>query len=451
LASRLTHTAKPAGKCRRFNSYKKSFGDGHNVVAMMRIQTTLATVLAILAFGAAVAAQTAEKAPETLAGLWGVEATFGFQAQGDLTIDARGGAWKARLAGYQVDVKLDKNRVQFSLPGDGGEFRGQLDRTSNAIRGEWIQPPGKILQNPYATPVELRPVAASVWQGRVVPLEQQISVYADIRSDTTGKMTAVLANPEMNFFRKRVFAITQDGDKVHLEAKGWKIEGTYDAKSDQLSLQLVDFLPPFQFSRRTQKDAVGFYPRTPAGGEYRYQPPIAHDDGWATGTLAQEHLDEAAIRKLIDQILGADPNDSSWNIQSLLIARHGRLVLEEYFRGFDGERPHDMRSASKTFAPVLVGVAREHGVKLSPTTPVYPEFRQYQHFENWDARKEAVTLRDIMTMTAETHATTMTTTLRGMKTACSRIPRTTTGTNTPSTCPCCGLREARMRCIAPAI
>jgi CubicO group peptidase (beta-lactamase class C family) len=87
-------------------------------------------------------------------------------------------------------------------------------------------------------------------------------------------------------------------------------------------------------------------------------------------------------------------------IQSLLIARHGHLVLDQYFYGFDEGRVHDMRSAAKTFAPVLVGLAREHGAKLSPQTPIYPLFTQYSSFENWDARKAKTALRDVMTMTA---------------------------------------------------
>jgi CubicO group peptidase (beta-lactamase class C family) len=298
-----------------------------------------------------------------------------------------------------VKVTRDGNHLRFVLPGDGGEFRGKLEKAGNTIRGYWIQPEGKILENKYATPVELRPVIPSVWRGRIVPLGQRISVYADITDSGDGKLSAVLANPEMNFFRNRVFAITREGDKVHLDAKGWKIDGTYDAKTDTLSLQLADFLPPFQFSRR-EKNAPGFYPRTPGDTVYRYREPIADGDGWTTATLAQEGLDERPIRELVEQILNADPANTSLSIHSLLIARHGRLVLEEYFHGYDSQRPHDMRSAGKTFAPVLVGLAHERGAKLSPQTPVYPLFSQYKSFENWDERKQKITLRDIMTMTA---------------------------------------------------
>jgi hypothetical protein len=64
-------------------------------------------------------------------------------------------------------------------------------------------------------------------------------------------------------------------------------------------------------------------------------------------SLEEEGLDERPIAALIHRILTTNPTDSTVDIQGLLIARHGRLVLEEYFYGFDKERPHDMRSAAK--------------------------------------------------------------------------------------------------------
>ncbi len=348
-----------------------------------------------------VEAQAQNAHADPLSGLWGTEVRFGMPVQGELTLDGRGGAWRALLGGYQVAVQPNGGDLRFKLPGDSGMFRGHLDAAANVIRGQWIQPKGELL-NEYASPIELHSIAPSVWRGTVVPLEQRISVYALFSTSSTGKLQAFLSNPERNFFRGRVFNVTRDGARIHLDANGWKIEGSFDDKADVLSLQLVDdSLPPFQFSRRKDKDAVGFYPRIPSDGtEYGYRKPLADNDGWATASLADEGLDEAPIAALIDKILRADPITNPTDIQSLLIARHGHLVLEEYFYGFNEQRVHDMRSASKTFAPVLVGLAKEHGAKLAPETPVYPLFSQYKSFESWDAKKRAVSLRDIMTMTA---------------------------------------------------
>ena len=56
----------------------------------------------------------------------------------------------------------------------------------------------------------------------------------------------------------------------------------------------------------------------------------------------------------------------------MLVAYRGRLVLEEYFFGYDRETPHDTRSAGKTFSSVMLGAAMMRGVAISPDTRVYP-------------------------------------------------------------------------------
>ena len=105
--------------------------------------------------------QTAPADP--LAGLWGAEVRFGVPAQGELTLDGRGGVWRALLAGYQVTVQAKDGNLRFKLPGDAGEFRGHLDAAANVIRGQWIQPKGDILNQQYASPIELQSISSSVW------------------------------------------------------------------------------------------------------------------------------------------------------------------------------------------------------------------------------------------------------------------------------------------------
>jgi CubicO group peptidase (beta-lactamase class C family) len=361
------------------------------------------TLCFILALAAALAPSSISPQASTtdpLIGVWGAEVRFGTPVQGELTLDGREGMWRASIGGYQVVVPKDGNQLRFTLPDSIAEFRGTRDAVSNVIRGEWIQQGGVILDPQYASPIELHAIAPSVWRGTVVPLEQKVSVYVFI-SSKDGKMTATISNPESNFFGRRVYQVTREGEKVSLEASDKKIEGTLDEKNGTLSMQIVNWLPIFQFTHRTTDDAVGFYPRTPLARDgWTYRKPLPDGDGWSTVSMQAEGLNEAPIADLIHRILAADPTGTSLRIQSLLIARHGRLVLEEYFYGFSQDRVHDMRSAGKTFAPVLVGLARDRGANLTPQTLIYPLFAQYSSFANWDARKQKITLRDIMTMTA---------------------------------------------------
>jgi CubicO group peptidase (beta-lactamase class C family) len=361
-------------------------------------RNTLPFLLALAAL--APPTSSSETAGDPLTGVWGAEVRFGMPVLGELTLDGRQGAWRASIAGFQVAVETNGSEIRFKLPNNIAEFQGIRDAASNVVRGEWIQQGGVILDPQYASPIELHSIAPSVWRGTVVPLDQRVSVYLFI-SSKDGKMKATISNPEANFFRRRVYLVRREGAKISLEANGKRIEGTLDDAGGTLSLQLASWLPPFQFTHRNKQDAVGFYPRTPSDGTtWSYRKPLPDNDGWVTASMPAEGLNETPIAELIKRILAADPEDTSLKIQSLLIARHGRLVLDEYFYGFDQARVHDMRSAGKTFAPALVGVARQHGAKLTPETPIYPLFTQYSSFANWDARKQKILLRDIMTMTA---------------------------------------------------
>lgn len=216
-------------------------------------------------------------------------------------------------------------------------------------------------------------------------------------------MTAVLRNPD-GFYRNGRFTVAVEGTRVKLLSPDGgppALEADYDAKSDRLLLPVPDFGTTFELSRRTHDQAVGYYPRTPAERRYTYRPPIAGSDGWRTGTLEAAGLDESRIRALVQKILDTDPRQAAAPlVQGLLIARHGRLVLEEYFYGFEKERPHDLRSAGKTLASILAGIAIEHGAKFGPQTPVYSLFPEYTTFANPDPRKERMTVEHLMTMTS---------------------------------------------------
>jgi CubicO group peptidase (beta-lactamase class C family) len=75
-------------------------------------------------------------------------------------------------------------------------------------------------------------------------------------------------------------------------------------------------------------------------------------------------------------------------------------VLEEYFFGHGRETPHDVRSAGKTFASVLLGAATMRGARISPETRVYDLFRPRGPFANPDPRKDRITLAHLLTHTA---------------------------------------------------
>ena len=338
-----------------------------------------------------------------LVGLWGSEQCLGPLVRGDLTIDRRQREWRAAIAGFNVPVQRTNGAITFSLPGNAGDFRGRFHPSTHALEGEWVQPAGIVNNNRYATPVYFALMSPSVWRGEVVPHDDRVSFYVSIRPVPGGVLRAVIVNPEYNLFRRRSYDVVLQGSDVRFTnpmRPEDHFSGTYDVATGRLWLPLLDFHPPLLLSRRDRNQALGFYSRTPAASRYVYRKPLAGNDGWSTASLADVGMAEEPLATLVQKIWTADPTDNPVAIDSLLVARHGKLVLEEYFHGYDAERPHDMRSASKTFAPILVGIARQLGFRLGPNTPIYSLFPQAKPFAHWDDRKNQVTLKALMTMTS---------------------------------------------------
>jgi CubicO group peptidase (beta-lactamase class C family) len=121
--------------------------------------------------------------------------------------------------------------------------------------------------------------------------------------------------------------------------------------------------------------------------------PVSSAGDWPVSSLEAEHLDASRLGDLALRIRRRDYG----NITSVLIARHGRLVFEEYFNGWSMDQAHTMQSVTKSVVSLLTGLAAASGA-LSVDDPVTQFFPGYQPIANADARKSAMTVRDLLTM-----------------------------------------------------
>lgn len=79
--------------------------------------------------------------------------------------------------------------------------------------------------------------------------------------------------------------------------------------------------------------------------------------GWRTSSPQEQQLNKKILKRLIKRIRR---NEIS-GIDSLLIARNGYLVTEEYFNGWGPDELHTLQSDSKSVTSLLVGIALEQG------------------------------------------------------------------------------------------
>lgn len=349
-------------------------------------------LLPLAVFGSSLNAHGEAADQNAITGLWVSEWTIPTAASGELTIEARESKWRATIAGLSALVQRDKSTITFMLPHNAGEFRGRLINSRNIV-GHWIQPADQINNNRHATPVELAQTSNNLWRGKVEPLEARLTFYVSIQQGDGGSLAAVIRNPEFNLFRRNVYRVESRGNALTFSDTK-DSSNNFEAKLDANHAQFVAHPPNVDGELVFKKQETGRHV------DYKYSKPAEIDDGWATTDLNDVDLDPEQIEQLIRKILEADPVNNPIKIHSLLIARHGKLVLEEYFSGSTREQPHTMRSASKTFAPLLVGIAHERGAKVDMDTPVYAQFPEYKEFANPDSRKSKITVRDLMTMTS---------------------------------------------------
>jgi CubicO group peptidase (beta-lactamase class C family) len=341
-----------------------------------------------------------------LVGLWGSEVVFGPEVRGVLTLAKQGSDWRASIAGFEAPARSDGDALTFVLPGSRGEFSGHLRKNETTILGHWIQPrTAHVWGVSYATPVELKAAGNNVWRGQVVPQDDGESMYFMIRRQEDGTLGAFLRNPERNLGRYIGFRHVEcQGDLVRFTSDQKDTDplvGRYDPRGGTLSVFFPTESATFDFTRRGRDEATGFYPRTAAEGRYVYRRPLLEDDGWETASLTDVGLDPKPISELVQSILATETKDfAAPYIQGLLIARHGKLVLEEYFYGFHRDRLHDTRSAGKTLASALVGIAMDRGAPFGTTTPIYSLFPRYTSFAHDEARKRKITVEHLLTMSS---------------------------------------------------
>jgi CubicO group peptidase (beta-lactamase class C family) len=341
-----------------------------------------------------------QRAPD-LTGLWAARVEFGPQIQGPLILLRARKAWRADVAGFSVPVGMAGQVLSFKLPDGKGTFRGQL--SGEDIVGHWVGQRSERSGARYATPLVLTAKGPNRWHGEVPLQDDALTFYLPVTRRPDGAYATFLRNPDRNLGRFIPVSRMElkDGVVTLFGRNGGQTGetlavGRYDDGVVRLPLGGISF----DFGRVVDETWSPFYPRGRPSPRYRYAPPLQLDDGWPVARVEDVGISragiEAAVQKLIEM-----PMDSfsSSQIHGLLIARHGKLVVEEYFHGYHRDLPHDTRSAAKSWTAVLLGAAMQAGVPIRLNTPVYRTLLDSVP-PDLDPRKREMTLEHLISMTA---------------------------------------------------
>jgi len=125
------------------------------------------------------------------------------------------------------------------------------------------------------------------------------------------------------------------------------------------------------------------------------QTPAASPDDWPTGAPDAAGLSAARLQAMDSAIRAGDFK----KVGSVLIARHGKLVFEDYFDG-DAATLRDTRSAAKTITSMAIGLAIEKHILSGVDARILPYFPDKQPLQNPDPRKAQITFEDFLTMSS---------------------------------------------------
>jgi CubicO group peptidase (beta-lactamase class C family) len=122
---------------------------------------------------------------------------------------------------------------------------------------------------------------------------------------------------------------------------------------------------------------------------------------WLSSTPEDQGMDSAKLEQLIKNI-----TQHRIGIDSLLIIRHGFIIIEEYINleeylshtQSNMDNMHSLYSATKSFTSALIGIAIEEGYIDNASVKVMDFFPE-KKIENLGSQKKNMTLEHLLTMT----------------------------------------------------
>jgi CubicO group peptidase (beta-lactamase class C family) len=120
------------------------------------------------------------------------------------------------------------------------------------------------------------------------------------------------------------------------------------------------------------------------------------NETWVSAPPQSAGLSTAILEQLTRALKAGDFK----KMTSVLVARHGKLIYEQYIEPNTAETLLDTRSATKTVAGMLVGIAIEKRLLSGVDAKVLPFFTDHEPFQNSDSRKQSITVEDFLTMSS---------------------------------------------------
>lgn len=115
---------------------------------------------------------------------------------------------------------------------------------------------------------------------------------------------------------------------------------------------------------------------------------------WRTSTPEEQDMDSQLLDEMLEVI-----DQRSWAVDHISIIRHGFQVFDISLGTYQSDTPHQLFSCTKSVVSALIGIAIDRGYIEGVDVPL-TDFFPGREIQNMDSRKQAITLENMLTMTA---------------------------------------------------
>jgi CubicO group peptidase (beta-lactamase class C family) len=208
--------------------------------------------------------------------------------------------------------------------------------------------------------------------------------------DNEFKMKLKFSDLQYDSVAKRISIVDSDLDTLIF---------SINAESEMLTgeLHTEDEISPISFVRSEKDFTDLFYPREPGGDghlTYSYKIPEQTDNYLQTDSISKFVKDINAVYKLMDKIL----KEEFGRLESILIIKDGKLILEEYFYSYTQTKLHRINSCTKSITSLLLGITLNNNKMSNVNQSIFNFFPNYDSCRT--SVKKKITLKHILTMSA---------------------------------------------------
>lgn len=119
---------------------------------------------------------------------------------------------------------------------------------------------------------------------------------------------------------------------------------------------------------------------------------IKPNSGWK---VSDEKINQEKIQLMNQKIA----ENRFREITGIVVIKNDKLLLEEYFNGYERDSLNDTRSVGKSFSSALMGIAIKDGY-IKNENQRLSNFYDLKQFENYSSKKDSVTIKSLLTMSS---------------------------------------------------